>query len=106
VLVGCSCCCFFFQDSISSIHTHFEVIFEKDNEGGEGDQEANQTNGGVFGQFGILPLVLTVCECSNTEFDKVMSWSICQTFYIASYIITKNKYENDLIKQMQMRNKQ
>lgn len=34
-----------------------------------------------------------------------MSWSICQTFYIASYIITKNKYEEQQIKQMQMRNK-
>lgn len=34
-----------------------------------------------------------------------MSWSICQTFYIASYIITKNKYEEQQIKQMQLRNK-
>lgn len=32
-----------------------------------------------------------------------MSWSICQAFYIASYIITKNKYEDNLIKQMKMK---
>ena len=34
-----------------------------------------------------------------------MSWSICQTFYIASYIITKNKYEEQQIKQMQLKNR-
>lgn len=33
-----------------------------------------------------------------------MGWSICQTFYLASYIVTKNKYEQDMIKQMQMKN--
>lgn len=34
-----------------------------------------------------------------------MTWSVCQTLYIASYIITKNRYEEQLIKQMQMKNK-
>lgn len=34
-----------------------------------------------------------------------MGWPVCQTFYIASYIITKNKYEQDQIKQMQLKNK-
>lgn len=34
-----------------------------------------------------------------------MGWSINQTFYIASYIITKNKYEENMIKQMQLKNK-
>lgn len=32
-----------------------------------------------------------------------MGWSVCQTFYIASYIITKNRYEEQQIKQMQMK---
>lgn len=34
-----------------------------------------------------------------------MGWSVCQTFYIASYIITKNRYEEQQIKQMQMKNR-
>ena len=65
-----------------------------------------ETNGGAFEQYGLLPLVLKVCEYSNDGFDTVMSWAVCQTFYIASYIITKNKYDEQQIKQMQLKNKQ
>lgn len=34
-----------------------------------------------------------------------MSWPVSQTFYLASYIITKKDYEDKMIKQMQMKNK-
>ena len=106
---------FFFQDSVSSVHTHFEVIFGKDPESNEEEQdtageeantERHNQSGGAFEQYGLLPLVLRVCEYSNDGFDTVMSWSVCQTFYIASYIITKNKYDEQQIKQMQLKNKQ
>jgi hypothetical protein len=93
----------------------FEVIFGKDTESDEEEQdtageetntERHNQSGGVFEQYGLLPLVLIVCEYSNDGFDTVMGWSVCQTFYIASYIITKNKYDEQQIKQMQLKNKQ
>ena len=99
---------------VSSIHSHFEIIFVKDDEednereeeGGEAENKRRHENSGdIFRQFGLIPLILSICELSNTSFDKVMSWSICQTFYIASYLITKRKYEENLIKQMQMKSK-
>ena len=101
--------CFFFQDMVSSVHTHFEVLFgggsEGDETGEEGEEETNKGTGDVFQQFGLIPLILRVAECSNSALDTVMSWPVCQTFYIASYIITKNRYEEQQIKQMQMKNK-
>ena len=105
MLVRCEGSNFFFQNSIGNIHSHFEVIFTKDTEEGEGNEEGAKTSGGVFEQYGLLPLILKTCEHSNSTFDTVMSWPICQTFYIASYIITKNKYEEQQIKQMQLRNR-
>lgn len=105
MLVGCKSSCFFFQNSISDIHNHFEVLFEKADEEVESEENGNQTNGGQFGQYGLLPCILRVCNESNSPFDTVMGWPVCQTFYIASYIVTKNKYEQDQIKQMQLKNK-
>ena len=105
MLVGCEGSRFFFQNKIGSIHAHFEVVFTGGAEGDEGDEAPKEAAGGVFGQFGILPLVLQVCAISFTDFESVMSWPICQTMYVASYIITKNRYEDNLIKQMQMKNR-
>ena len=103
MLVRCEGSNFFFQDSIGSMHSHFEVIFTKDIEGVEGDEGGTQTGGSIFEQYGLLPVILEVCSISNTSFDTVLTWSICQTFYITSYIITKKKYEAQQIKQMQMK---
>lgn len=114
MLVGCEGDVLFFSSVVSGIHSHFEILFDsgseedeediEDETGGEGSQKQDQGIGGAFQQFGLLPLILRVCEHSNSSFDVVMDWSVCQTFYIASYIITKNRYDENQIKQMQMRN--
>lgn len=112
MLAGCEGGCFFFQTSIGNIHSHFEVIFSKDDETEqEGDEEeeiqkTDTRNGSVFEQYGIIPLICQVATFTNSSFDTVLSWSVCQTFYIASYIITKNRYDEQTIKQLQLRNKQ
>lgn len=98
----------FFSTVVSELHSHFEILFGGGDEEGQEETEetvekGNQRTGGVFQQFGCLPIVLRVCETSLTPFDVVMGWSVCQTFYIASYIITKNRYEEQQIKQMQMK---
>lgn len=99
---------------VKLLHTHFEVIFskgdEEDNEGEdiqgeERDKETDTGAGGVFQQFGLIPLICSVCELANTPFESVMGWSVCQTLYLASYIITKNRYEQQQIKQLQMKHK-
>jgi hypothetical protein len=105
---------FFFQGVVDSLHSHFEVIFSKsDEEDDEGedtqreerDKETDTGTGGVFQQFGLIPLILSVAKESNNSFDEILSWSVSQTFYIASYIITKNRYEQQQIKQMQMKHR-
>ena len=105
---------FFFQNTISGIHSHFEIIFTKDTEednegediqGEERDKKADTGAGGVFQQFGLIPLILSVAKESNNSFDEILSWPVSQTFYIASYIITKNHYEQQQIKQLQMKHK-
>ena len=115
MLVGCEGSSFFFQTVVGQLHSHFEVIFgegheeaeedAEDQTGSEAAQSSNQGDGDVFRQFGMVPLILRVCEYARTDFDSVMSWSVCQTFFIASYIITKNRYEQQQIKQMQMRHR-
>jgi len=114
VLVGCQSDVVFFSSLVRSIHAHFEILFEKDTkEDDEGedmdreerDKETNQGNGGVFSQFGLIPLILSVAKESNNSFDDILNWSVSQTFYIASYIITKNRWEQQQIKQMQMQHK-
>ena len=114
MLVGCESSSFFFQGMVSSLHSHFEIIFTKDNEEDnegediqreERDKEADTGTGGVFQQFGLIPLILSVAKESNNNFDEILNWPVSQTFYIASYIITKNRYEQQQIKQMQMKHK-
>lgn len=95
---------FFYQTLVGSIHSHYEVLFSQVDEEDEDRPQENQGTGGIFEQYGILPLICRVCELTFTPFDTVMGWSVCQTFYLASYIVTKNKYEQDMIKQMQMKN--
>ncbi len=89
----------FFTHSISSIHSHYERLFKGTDEEGEETETRNPTSGNPLQQYGILPFIIKVCEVTNTDFESVLGWSICQVFTIICYAIDKQKLEELQIKQ-------
>ena len=97
----------FFSQAISSIHSNYPTIFIQESEDleeeePEDNEVSNKGTGNPLEQFGITVLVLTLCERTNTSFEEIMTWSICQTFYLTSLVITMNKMKEQEIRKWKM----
>ena len=78
------------------ITEQFPLIFEKgpeEDEDGEGEEKGDRRVDKQTGknQFGIIPIILTYCKETNTSISEAMQESVNFIFYIASFIIIRNK---------------
>lgn len=89
---------FFFAKTIAHLYTQFPAIFHQNDEDDEG---ATPADFNPLSKYGILPLIMSVVEITNLNFDEVTMMSICEMLYLANYHIDKNNYEQYLIKKWQ-----
>lgn len=73
-----------FSQVLQSIHKNFSQLF---NSSEEAPEKTPLT------KWGILPFILKVVEISNTKFEEVMGWSICQVFYLVCYSLDLDKMQ-------------
>ena len=82
-------------------------MFQANEKGDETDDSEEETGSGEdanpIAQYGILSMVLRVCEISLTPFEQVMQWPVTQVFYLTCYAIDKNKMEELQIQQWKMK---